>query len=386
MTGRRRAGITRLDDLTCERAVLGGAVLGGGGGGTLEAGLRLGQLTVSLGDASLVELDDLPPEADLVAIATLSSAGPGEHQYRPLHHKRAIELLATNTGAEFTGLVNCGSGAEDTMVGWAQSALLGIPLIDAVVDPGLHPLAVTALAELWSEAGVPISLSAVGYRRQGDQCLELYARGASCPLIHMLQQDANGSWEDLALACGPLSQQWLREHGHPKLLSHTIDIGTAIMEIEDDNGYLIAGALGRMLGGQLITSASITDITWHGTARREYGIVAASDRHNRKSELVFLDRYVALDVDGSRVATFPDLLVMLGIKGTPLSGRELSRGQDVHILMVPSRQLTPQMTARLEAVYCELENITGKSMCLPPVAESLFASDRGKEVTTIDLS
>jgi hypothetical protein len=32
--------------------------------------------------------------------------------------------------------------------------------------------------------------------------------------------------------------------------------------------------------------------------------------------------------------------------------------------MVPNRQLTPQMTARLEAVRGELENITEKSMCL----------------------
>lgn len=386
MTNQRQTGISRLDDLTCERTVLGGAVLGGGGGGTLEAGLRLGQLAVGLGDATLLALEDLPPEAHLVAVATLSSTAAGEYLYRPLHHKRAIELLATNTGVEFTGLVNCGSGARDTMVGWAQSALLGIPLIDAVVEPGLHPLAVRALAELWSEAGVGLSLSVVGYHRQGDQCLELYAHGAPCPLINMLQQDAGRSWGELALACGPFPQQWLRERGRPNLLSHAIDIGKAIMAIENDNGYLIAGAIGRMLGGQLITSGSVTDVVWHGSGGREYRIVVARDRDNRKAELVFLGRYVALDVAGTRVATYPDLLVVLGTKGTLLSGRELSKGQDVHILAVPNRQRTPQMTARLEAVYGELESITGKSMCLPPAAESMLAGKRGKGVMAIDLS
>jgi hypothetical protein len=70
----------------------------------------------------------------------------------------------------------------------------------------------------------------------------------------------------------------------------------------------------------------------------------------------------------------------LGIKGTPLGGRELSRGQDVYILMVPNRQHTPQMTARLEAVHRELENITRRSMCLPQEADPLPASKLGKEV------
>jgi hypothetical protein len=105
-----------------------------------------------------------------------------------------------------------------------------------------------------------------------------------------------------------------------------------------------------------------------------------------KVELMYLDRYVALDVAARRVAIFPDLLVTFGIKGTPLYGRELSRGQHVHILVIPNEQLTPQMATRLGAIHCELKYITGKSMCLPPAAESTLASSRGKEVMPIDLS
>jgi DUF917 family protein len=340
-----------------------------------------------LGDATLVKLDDLPPNADLVALATLSTSAAVEPMYRPLHHKRAIELLATNTGAEFAGVVNCGSGAENTMMGWAQSALLGIPLIDAVVDPALHPSSVLGLAELQSEAGAHISLSAVGYQGQGEACLDLYVRGASRVLLHMLQQDRGRSWGALVLACGPFSKQWLREQGRLGLLSHTISIGEAILQTEGSNGSLVAGAIGRRSGGQLIASGSITDIVWQGTGAREYGSIYIRDKQNRDLELVFLDRYVALDLAGRRAATFPDLLVTLGIKGTPLSGRELSKGQEVHVLMVPHGQRTSQMTALLEAVHRELESITGKSMCLPDsVADSLLASDRGKEVVTIDLS
>jgi DUF917 family protein len=241
------------------------------------------------------------------------------------------------------------------------------------------------LADLRSEAGTRISLSVVGYDRQGDERLELYACGVPRALLHMLQRDAGESWGALVLACGPFCRQWLLEHGRLNLLSHAIGIGEAIVEIEDSTGSLVASAIGRKVGGQLIASGSITDIVWQGRGARGYGNIHIKDRQNRDVELLFLDRYVALDLAGRRVATFPDLLVTLGIKGTPLSGRELSRGQEVHILMVPHRQRTSQMTARLEEVYRALESITGKSMCACPAAAPLSVGDRRKEVTAISM-
>jgi hypothetical protein len=42
------------------------------------------------------------------------------------------------------------------------------------------------------------------------------------------------------------------------------------------------------------------------------------------------------------------------------------------------------MTARLKAVYRELERITGKPTGLPPTKEPWPATDRRKEVTAIE--
>jgi DUF917 family protein len=384
VTRQRQAGSLRLDDLTSERAVLGGAVLGGGGGGTLEAGLLLGQLAVGLGDATLVPPDHLPPDADLVVLATCCAGVAEEHLYRPLHHKRAVELLATNTGVSFAGVVNCGSGAQDTMVGWAQSALLGMPLVDAVIDPGLHPSAVMGLAELWSETGTPIYLSVVGYDRQGDPSLELYAHGEPRALQTILRQHASASEGDLVLACGPFSRQWLCTQARPNLLSQAIHIGQQILEIEDGTGSVVASAIGRLVGGQELMSGSITEVIWRGSGTKTYGTIRIRDRQNRDVELLSYGRYVTLHVAGSRVASFPDLIVTLGTKGTPLTGRELSRGQDLHVLVAPYKPHPPPMTARLKAVYRELESITGKPMGLPPIKEPWPVADGRKEVTAIE--
>lgn len=56
-------------------------------------------------------------------------------------------------------------------------------------------------------------------------------------------------------------------------------------------------------------------------------------------QLTFWYRYVTLDIAGQRAATFPDLIVTLGTKGTPLAGEEVCKGQDVYVLVIPDKRV-----------------------------------------------
>ena len=356
----------KLDEQICEMAVLGGAVLGSGGGGTLEAGLRLGQLAVELGDATLIDPSSLPsPRTNLVAVATHCTSAVEEPRSRPLFHKQAVELLIANTGAEIAGLVNCGSGAVDTVVGWGQAALLGIPLVDLVFDRSIHPLAVMGLLALWPNDDAPIAVAIVGAERGGDQKQEVFSRGVPQPLIRMLQQDSVSGVGSLALAIGPLSLHWTRQHGNPSLVSQAISIGKAMIQVAHDDGWETASAVSRTLGGQVVALGTVTDVVSHGSGDRAFSVIHLRDQENRPLELVHWHRYVTLDTSGQRIATFPDLIVTLGIKGTPLSGAEIGKGLGVHIVVVPGKEEpTPDITVRRSATYRELERLTGKPM--PP--------------------
>jgi hypothetical protein len=145
VSSQQQTSVTRLDEDTCEKAVLGGAVLGGGGGGS-------------------------------------------------------IELLAMNTRTDFSGLVNGSCGAEETMVGWTQSALLGIPLVDVVMHPGLYLSAVMGLADPWCEVDTPTSFSVVGCHPDGRRRFEWFARGAPRAVVPTLRQMTGESCGDLVLA------------------------------------------------------------------------------------------------------------------------------------------------------------------------------------------
>jgi DUF917 family protein len=313
-------------------------------------------LAIGLGDAALVPVDALPVDAALVMLATWRSPSIAHSRYHPRHHQRALELLAVHTETQFAGLVNCRAGAEETMLGWVQSAGLGIRLVDVVLDPSLFLSTVLGAAEPWRETDDPISLSVVG----SGGSSEWTAHAAPRELVPLLHQLAGCREGDLALALGPFSRSWLAAHGRPNLLSHAMDVGREIVTTGDGDGSLVAGTIGRMLGGQLVASCSVVDVVWQNAGVGEVATIHLRDGQSRELQLLFFTRYVALDVDGSRIATLPDALITVGTRGTPLTARELSRGEDVHILLIPGERLAPVDPTRLAAVSDQLAALTGK--------------------------
>lgn len=357
---------TRLDGEICEMAVLGGAVVGGGGGGTLEAGLRLGQSAVESGDAVLIEASAVPPTPEqLVAVATYCKSDLEAIQLRPRFHEGAVDLLMANTEATIGGVVNCGSGAVDTMVGWEQAALFGMPLVDLVFDCSIHPLAVLGLLARCPQDGEPIGMAIVGGKREGRVTEEVFSRGRPPALIRGLHEAFSHGVGSLALAIGPLSMEWSYQHGSPALVSRAISIGRAMMESAQDEGQAAADAASRKLGGQLVALGTVTDVVSHGAGDKAFSVIHLRDQQNQPLKLVHWHRYVSLDAIDQRIATFPDLIVTLGARGTPLSGAEVDRGLDLQIVVVPrEEEPTPDITGWRRATYRELERVVAEPM--PP--------------------
>jgi hypothetical protein len=49
--------------------------------------------------------------------------------------------------------------------------------------------------------------------------------------------------------------------------------------------------------------------------------------------LTYKQRYLKLMENGVQTAAFPDLMITLGIMGTPLTGEEVFIGQDLYLLV-----------------------------------------------------
>lgn len=351
----------KLNTFTSEMAVLGGAVLGAGGGGKLETGLCLSQAITDIATADFVSLTDLSPQRSLVVLATFRASG-FEGSFRcPPPHKQAIRLLQSNTGIEIAGLLNCGSGAVDTLVGWTQAIDLGVPLLDVTFDPAIHPSPVVGLIK-----GNPHFSFAIVGDSQSRQEIKLFSPNTSPLLFRMLCDHTLVEKTNIAMAIGPVSPVQVQQWGAMGRVSLGLRVGKAMLERAEDDGERTAEVIAQEMQGETILFCVITDLVWQGEGDEAYGIIYLRDEQNRPLELLFWHRYIALERQGQRLATFPDLIVTLGIKGTPLSGDEVCKGQEVYVVAAAAPR------AAASTIYQEMENITGKAMH-PSVTPSQFS-------------
>ncbi|WP_420628941.1 DUF917 family protein [Candidatus Leptofilum sp.] len=324
---------TNLDALTMETAVLGGAVLGGGGGGKLEDGLHLGALATAQGGACLLDSASLP-QMIVAAVMPVYTSSHQTHQIDPIQIHCALETLQHELGTAVSGLVSGGSGAVETMIGWELSAYSNIPLLDACVPATFHPAALQNLLLFLCETAVSqrFTICLVNNHQQAQ-----IWNGQPTQLLQQLTAlppDAT-----YIAAVGPLSPTALTCQASKSSISDALRIGQLLLATNDNGGEDTIVALQTILPTQFSTFASVTEISWHGQGQEAYGLIHMRDVANRQLQLTYGQRYTKLSVDNKKIAAFPDLIITLGTLGTPLTGEEVFLGQDLYLIV--ARQERP---------------------------------------------
>ncbi len=120
----------KLDERIVEYAVYGGAVLGGGGGGWIEEGLRIGKLALEVGQPKLVSVESFADDDLFVTVAVVGAPAAPNKYVKPVHYVKALEMVSSMTGKGVRALHTNENGGETTINGWFQSALSGIPVVD----------------------------------------------------------------------------------------------------------------------------------------------------------------------------------------------------------------------------------------------------------------
>ena len=330
---------TSLDALTMETTVLGGAVLGCGGGGKLEDGLYLGQLATAQGGACLIDPAALSDQANVAVVMPVHTSGCDTHQIRPTQTHRAVELLqdelemATSAplSTGISGLINGGLGAVESMIGWELSGFLGVPLLDSGIPSVDHPASLHNLLMFLQETAVTqaFTISLTSLAKQQEHVW----RGRPSELLQHLVHLSTAEKKSYVAAVGPMPQVVLRSEKKPTSMSHALQVGRTVLAANDNGGEGVVAALQTSLPIQFSTFATVTEISWHEQGQDTYGHISMLDDANRHLQLTYNQRYTQLIVDGQQIAVFPDLIITLGILGTPLTGEEVFMGQDLYLLV-----------------------------------------------------
>lgn len=342
-----------------EYAVTGGSVLAAGGGGWVDHGYMIGKIATSLGEPTLASIDEIPPDGIIATVTAIGSPAAKDWQMFPIDYVRALQLLIDALGKPIAGVITAQNGSSTTLNGWNQSAILGIPVIDAAGNGRAQPTGKFGSMGLLTQKDYQTIQTAAGGNRAQGRYLEVTVRGEVARADDILRAVSLQSGGFIAAARNPIPASYVKEHAAIGAISYAIKLGEAMVKAKEDGPEAVIAAAvketrGRILGVGPVKNAAVdTRDSW------DFARFEVQDE-NGPLILHTMNEYMAVDRNGERLATFPDLITTLSLDtGLPVSVAQMREGTRVAVLVNNKADLPIGTGARQPDAYHEVEAALG---------------------------
>lgn len=340
-----------------ESLLLGASVLGGGVA-SMEEGRTLGDLALRMGSPCLLDMDDVEPHGTVVTCATITC--PKDHGAvpSPRARVRSLELLLEGSVDHVAGVITSECAAHAVVNGWIESAMLGLPIVDAPCDGRGHPLAEMGSMKLHLQEGYLSIQSFAGGEPSSGEYIEGVMRGGIRTVSSMLRQNALsiGGW--LAVARNPVSAEYVRENGAPGAIRRTIALGEAMRRAAEKGAGAIIEAVEEQLLARRVYQGPVQTVD-----RFTAGGMHSGTAFFGEFELSFWKEYMTLDKEGRRIATFPDLIPVFDARtGAAIPSDAVVPGQEVCVLVASRRNLLLGGGLSCPELLEPLEKILGREI------------------------
>jgi DUF917 family protein len=164
----------------------------------------------------------------------------------------------------------------------------------------------------------------------------------------------------IASCRNPVRASYVKQHAALGGISLALKLGEAIIASEAKGGHAVIDTICKTTGGSILVEGEIIakDVVY---TREAFDIGTITVRNGaRTATLHVMNEYMAVDDhDGTRVATFPDVITTLDPQGEPLSVGQLHVGQGIFVLQV-SKTIIPLASSVLDpSVYPFVEKAMG---------------------------
>lgn len=342
-----------------EYAVKGGSVYGCGGGGFADHGRTLGNLATSIGRPELVSVDELDSDALVATMAAIGAPGGlTQWEMRGVDYLRAVELLQQASDSPIVGLIIGQNGMSSTLNAWLPGAVMGLAVVDAVGDLRAHPTGDMGSLGLANSPEVMIQTAAGGNRERGAY-LEIVARGPTARVSPSLRTAANEAGGFIASCRNPIPVRLVAERAVLGGISQALDVGRAIVRAESKGGEAVIAAICESTRGEIIASGTVARTALAYTSEAFDCGRIEFDAPGGRIVAHVLNEYMALDRDGERIASYPDVITTLTPAGVPVSAARLTEGMKVRILHVPKQRIALSASVSDPSVYPVVERALG---------------------------
>lgn len=340
-------------------ASMGGLVFGAGGGG-LERGLAAASAVFQVGSPVLAGLDELEHDDQVMIMTGVGAPGTERRLTWPRDGLRALELAceAWEGHGAIVGTMTAHPGAF--MAGtWLANALdPQLAVVDCNANGRGHPTVAMGGMGLASRTDISVVQAAVGGVEDHHGHVEIVARGPVglvSSVLHHASAEVGGS---LLASRGPFPVDFLREFGAVGAVSACMRLGEAMIAAEGDGGEAMITAIRETLGGRELGRGPLLSAN---VAMRENWDVGTLEIDSGGRLVVHVcNEYMAADLDGERVATYPDLIVTLAESdGMPTPAAHRAPGERIVVLAVPRDHIPLGAGVREASVYRDPERLLG---------------------------
>lgn len=341
-----------------EAAVVGGCVLGGGGGGSRAEGLRAAKLAVETAPLELIDIEDLPSGATLINASAVGAPSAKTALATPQDFSDAVKQLCHFTGQEAAGIFTNEMGGLATVNGWMQSALLGIPVVDAPSNGRAHPTGVMGALGLHAVPGYESVQAAIGGDPACRRRIELVVRGTIDQTSAQVRHAATLAGGLVAVARNPVSVDYARKHGANGAVKQAIRLGQAMLACREQGGEAVIQVVCGELKAQVLHRGPVEQMELICQGGFDVGTVTWPG-----FELTFWNEYMTAEADGRRLGTFPDLIMTLDAQtGWPVTSAEVQEGMDIVVICAPKSSLLLGAGMRDPELFKQCEEAVGKSI------------------------
>lgn len=321
----------KLSEEWIENATVGGAILGGGGGGSLDKGKKIGEIAIRYGRPEIKPLSELEEESLILTVSAVG-APAADHQYvKPADYVKSAEIAIENLKGKVSAIMSSEMGGFATVNGLIQSSALEIPMADAACDGRAHPTGEMGSMALSSDREV--LQTGVGGNPDEGRRIELHVQAPLGISSKVIREGAKKAGGLVAVARNPVKVEYARDNAATGVYDQVIRLGKRIRRSR--GGLEAAKEAADLLDGEVPLYGEIDKFMLETEEGFDVGKAVIEG-----GELTFWNEFMTFEVGGERIATFPDLISTLDLEdGLPLSTADLEEGREVVVLTAPHTSL-----------------------------------------------
>lgn len=318
----------KIEKQEMEDILIGSAILGTGGGGSLKRSMRMAEEDYSAGkEFELVTLDELEDEELIGSPYFCGSLSP-ESEERDAGVEctsNAVKVLEEYFGKEFSGLIATEIGAGNLGIAFSTAAKYGVPLIDA--DPAGRSVPELSHTTFYVY-GIPIDPLGV-------------SDGVNNILVKKVENDFTAEKIVRSIAVASGGTVGVCDHpGKVKDMKGTLVEGTVTKSLELgknrrealENNVDPVEAIIKEDGFKLF-EGTVTDYRWNEKEGFTVGEVTVVNDEKDEMDIWFKNEHLISWLNGEPYVVAPDLITLVTRdEAEPILNPNVKEGQEVAVL------------------------------------------------------